>query len=238
MDEVIPAPVEPDDGQDRGATGGALPHGFLAPILQPGPYAAEEVVRRALDDFFNEPGYCLQQTRGWAGLPGGSRTAAIAASNAVNMHRDRDFPDGAFLWWTGGAKGYGHVALGVRGEARSTDAGGTGRIATRPMWWFDQNWPSLNYVGWTDNLNGYYVPGVIRKEWDEMATEQEIKDAVRVVIREEIRDAGFIKKVGDEVWRREFRATNANGTEVTKTAREFLTGVWESGKQLLKKGGE
>jgi hypothetical protein len=112
---------------------------------------------------------------------------------------------------------------------RSTDAGGSGRIATRRLSWFDRNWPSLNYVGWTDNVNGVTVPGVFG-DWVDMAD----KEDLRAVVREELRDPSFIAKVGDEIWRREFRATNANGTEVKKPAREFITTTWEAVKKLGK----
>jgi hypothetical protein len=55
---------------------------------------------------------------------------------------------------------------------------------------------------------------------------------LRQIVREEIRDEGFIAKIGDEVWRREFSATNANGVTVKKSAREYLTSVWETVKRL------
>lgn len=55
---------------------------------------------------------------------------------------------------------------------------------------------------------------------------------LRNIVREEIRDPGFIAKIGDEVWRREFSATNAQGVSVKKAAREFLTTTWEAVKRL------
>ena len=54
---------------------------------------------------------------------------------------------------------------------------------------------------------------------------------LRNIVREEIRNAEFIAKIGDEVWQREFNATNANAVTVQKKAREFLTGTWEAVKR-------
>jgi D-alanyl-D-alanine carboxypeptidase len=72
------------------------------------------------------------------------------------------------------------------------------------------------------------IRNINKKDGFDMA---ELSD-LRQIVREELRDPGFIAKVGDEVWRREFRATNANGTEVKKSAREFLTSTWEAVKKL------
>lgn len=193
--------------------------------------AAEEAAKAAEADLTNIPGMCLQQTRQWADIGPGAGTATIAWQNAERRQLNRRGQRGGFPFWTGGAKGFGHIGMFLSDDedpwVRSTDAGGSGRIATRRLSWFDQNWPSLNYVGWTDNVNGVTVPGVM-KDWFDMAD----KEDLRAVIREEIRDPAFVAKVGDEIWQRKFKATNANGTEVEKSAREFLVTGWESLKKL------
>ena len=193
-------------------------------------FHVDEVIRRAEADQQNSPGYCLQQVREWAGIPARFPTAAIAWNYAERKQTSRTPRRGAFMFWTGGSKGYGHIALHLgNGLIRSTDAGGSGRVATRTLEWFETNWPSQNYVGWTDNVNGITVPGVMGDGFD-MA---EISD-LRQVVREELRNEEFIKKVGDEVWRREFSATNANGASVRKSAREYLTTTWETVKKHTK----
>lgn len=229
-EEKIPEPYEHDVGQDSAQQVlGIMSELAIAPYS-----AAEAAIRAELDDY-NDPGYCLQQVRIWAGIPALHRTAAIAWMYATDKRYDPSKARrGAFHFWTGGSNGYGHVAMELGGTTgglniRSTDAGGSGRVATRSLEWFNNNWPSMHYAGWTNNLNGYTVSGVLGDEFD-MA---ELSD-LRNIVREEIRDPGFIEKIGDEVWRREFSATNANDVAVKKPAREFLTTTWETVKRLGK----
>lgn len=66
------------------------------------------------------------------------------------------------------------------------------------------------------------------KDWFDMATKEDLRD----VVREELKRPEFIKAVVDEVWRREFNATNANGVAVKKPAREFLKETWEVVKKM------
>lgn len=142
-------------------------------------YDAEQSARNAEADRWNRVGYCLQQTRTWAGIPGGTSTAAQAWWNSQRKHYDRNIPRGGFAFWTGGSRGYGHIAMSLgNGWIRSTDAAGYGVIATRSLQWFDDNWGStLDYVGWTDNLNGVTVPGVIdTRDGFDMADLQDLRD--------------------------------------------------------------
>jgi hypothetical protein len=227
--DEIPIPEPPEgDSQDHETEGPGLKLLQRALLVV---RDAEAAARAAEDDLYNTPGYCLQQTRDWANIGPKFGTATIAWQNAERRQLNRKGRRGGFAFWTGGSKGYGHIGMYLSSEddpwVRSTDAGGSGRVATRRLSWFDQNWPSLNYVGWTDNVNGVTVPGVLG-DWVDMAD----KEDLRAVVREELRDAGFISKVGDEVWRREFNATNASGTSVKKPAREFLTTTWEAVKKL------
>jgi len=190
---------------------------------------AEGTARAAEATGYNTPGMCLRHCRTWADIAALYGTAAEAWQHTDRRQFTRNPPRGAFVFWTGGSKGYGHIAVALGGGlVRSTDAGGTGVVATRTIAWFDANWPSQNYVGWTDNVNGVTVPGVIdtRDEID-MADMAEL----RAMMREEIRDPGFIEKIGDEVWRREFSATNANDVAVKKYARDYLTSLWEMAKR-------
>lgn len=72
------------------------------------------------------------------------------------------------------------------------------------------------------------------KDWFDMATREELRE----VVDNAINNPDFIKKVAknvtDEVWRREFNATNANDVAVKKPAREFLKESWEGVKKLGK----
>lgn len=123
-------------------------------------YSAERCARNAEADLYNSVGYCLQQTRLWCGIPARYPDAATAWRYA-NYRKigDRTIPRGAAVYWTGGSRGYGHIALSLgNGLIRSTDAGGSGRVATRTLSWFDSNWSSLNWAGWAWNINEIHIP--------------------------------------------------------------------------------
>lgn len=122
-------------------------------------YAAERSAKRAEADDYNSPGYCLQQVRIWCGIGPRYLTASQAWANANGKHTGRKIPRGAAVYWTGGSKGYGHIALSLgNGKIRSTDAGGQGKVATRTLEWFDNNWTSLRYAGWAWNINEVTIP--------------------------------------------------------------------------------
>lgn len=137
---------------------------------------AEATARSAEAETTNVPGMCLQWSRQRADIPARWGTAAIAWANAERRHADRNAPRGAFVFWTGGSKGFGHIAVSLGGgNVRSTDAGGSGLVATRSIAWFAANWPSQTYAGWTDNVNGVTVPGVIERDWFDMASLAELR---------------------------------------------------------------
>ena len=73
--------------------------------------------------------------------------------NAKKRHSSFDkIPLGAPVYFKGGA--HGHVALYVgNGEVRSTDAGGSGVMATVPIDWFRRAW-GYTPVGWSEDLGG------------------------------------------------------------------------------------
>ena len=120
---------------------------------------ATQTARNAENDQFNVPGMCLQQVHDWAGIPARYPDASTAWRNANDRHRDRNPPRGAAVYWTGGSRGFGHIAISLgRGRIRSTDAGGSGRVATRTIGWFDRNWTSLRYAGWSWDINEVTIP--------------------------------------------------------------------------------
>lgn len=124
--------------------------------------SAEETARNAEQAKTNEPGYCLKECRQWAGIGSLYPDAATAWRNANHRHvGNRNPPRGAAVYWTGGSQGYGHIAISLGdGMIRSTDAGGSGIVATKPLSWFDTYWYSLDYAGWADNINETTIPGV------------------------------------------------------------------------------
>lgn len=122
-------------------------------------YTAERTAQNAIADRYNSPGYCLQQVRMWAGIPARYGDAATAWYNTNDRHPGgRRPPRGSFVFWTGGSRGYGHIALSLgNGKIRSTDAGGSGRVATVDLAWVERNW-GQRYAGWSWDVNEVTVP--------------------------------------------------------------------------------
>jgi hypothetical protein len=122
-------------------------------------YAAEQCARNAMNDRTNSPGYCLQQTRMWCGINARYGDAATAWRNTNDRHPgNRNPPRGAAVYWTGGSKGYGHIATSLGGgKVRSTDAGGSGKVATVDLGWVERRW-GLKYAGWSWDINEVTIP--------------------------------------------------------------------------------
>lgn len=134
---------------------------------------AQEAVKRARASSFNTPGTCQLWTRtqysagsagdrdhdGDADAVDGWKSEPLSA-----RHTDRKPPLGAPVAWSGGRSGFGHraISLGpVDGVymIRSTDAGGSGRVATVPLGWVERNW-GLHYLGWSETITGTKIPGL------------------------------------------------------------------------------
>jgi hypothetical protein len=123
-------------------------------------FRAGIAARNAENDRVNAPGMCLQQTRMWAGIPARYLNASTAWRNTNNRHPgDRtNVPRGAAVYWTGGSRGFGHIALSVgNGKVRSTDAGGRGKVATVDLGWVERAW-GLDYAGWAWDINEVTIP--------------------------------------------------------------------------------
>ena len=122
---------------------------------------AAETVAAAKASTYNVPGQCLGWSREQADIPSRFMDAATAWEHATGRHpRDTTPPQGAAVYWTGGSGGHGHVAISVgNGMVRSSDAGGSGVVATISLRRLTSEW-HLTYVGWADSINGYRIPGV------------------------------------------------------------------------------
>ncbi|KQW46924.1 hypothetical protein ASC77_17150 [Nocardioides sp. Root1257] len=124
---------------------------------------AAETVASAEASTYNIPGQCLGWAREQADIPSRYSTAATAWDHATGRHpHDVTPPKGAAVYWTGGSAGAGHIAISVgHGRVRSSDAGGSGVVATISLSRLTREW-HLTYVGWADSINGYRIPGVAR----------------------------------------------------------------------------
>lgn len=197
-------------------------------------FTAEQTAKNAEKDATNDVGMCLQQCRLWAGINAHYPDATTAWKNANNRHvGDRtSIPRGAAVYWTGGSKGYGHIAISLgNGNMRSTDANGAGRVATRTLAWFDANWPSLKYAGWADNINEVTIPGADGKKDEDMPLNDADLAKIRKIVSEEVE-----KRVGDVIpWptkeNKDNKVTAKTALSRIKPMNEKLSGLVEdSGK--------
>lgn len=150
-------------------------------------YAAEDVACRAEEDATNSPGYCLQWCREKAGIDPLYGDATTAWANTNDRHPgDRNPPRGALPYWTGGSHGYGHIAVSIGGgKIRSTDAGGSGRVATVSLGWVETHW-GLPYAGWAWDVNEITIP---HEEGSDDDMTKEDWEQLRKIVREEVNNA-------------------------------------------------
>jgi len=94
-----------------------------------------------------------------AGIPALYGDASTAWRNTNDRYPgNKNAPRGSFVYWTGGSKGYGHVAISLGGgKVRSTDYPTSGTVGTADIGWFETHW-GLPYAGWAWDNNEQTVP--------------------------------------------------------------------------------
>lgn len=103
-------------------------------------------------------GYCLRFARTCAGAPGGTHNAVTAWQNAKHRHASAAPPRGSFVFWSGGGRGHGHVAVSDgQGYCWSTDISRPGRVDRFPIAAIVVKWPNLKLLGWAEDINGVRV---------------------------------------------------------------------------------
>jgi len=122
----------------------------------------------------NDRGFCQAWTHNLFNAPGAGDRDHDGDADAVDgwqseppnaRFTDRKPMIGAPVAWSGGSANFGHRAICVgynaKGEPliRSTDAGGSGVIATRPLSWFEKEW-HLKYLGWSKTITGKKIVGL------------------------------------------------------------------------------
>jgi hypothetical protein len=105
--------------------------------------------------------FTLREVRTAFGIQPKYPSAAVAWKHAIGKHPgDRTPPYGAPLFWAGGRKGFGHIAIMTsNGLVRSSDAGGRGLMGTKRLSWFERHW-GQRYLGWAEGFNGMRIPGL------------------------------------------------------------------------------
>lgn len=131
-------------------------------------YNREEAAQRAEASKVNTPGYCQAWTNiqfhgapvgdfdgdGDADAMDGWKSEPVSARHVG----DRTPPRGVPVAYSGGSHGYGHRAISIgHGMIRSTDAGGSGRVATVDIGWPERQW-GMQYLGWSETIGGVQIP--------------------------------------------------------------------------------
>lgn len=174
---------------------------------------AEATARSAESSTTNDVGMCLQWSRQRADIAALYPDASTAWRYAIHRHKsDRQAPRGAMVYWTGGSKGYGHIAVSLgHGQIRSTDVPSSGRVSTVPLEWFGAHWPSLKHVGWADNVNDVIIPGV-GEEGSEMNEE----------------DWQRMEKLVQSVWTDKMTVTQpGTGKDTQRSRQQVLRELWQ-----------
>jgi len=133
-----------------------------------------QAVRLAKGSTRNTPGTCQLWTRTMFNSPSVGDVDRDGDSDAVDgwksepfsaRHTDLKPPAGTPVAWGGGRKGFGHraISLGPVGPKgvymiRSTDAGGSGVVATVRLSYPVTAW-GLTYLGWSETIGGVTIPG-------------------------------------------------------------------------------
>jgi hypothetical protein len=105
----------------------------------------------------NKPGMCLWHVQDWCAAPHLYPGAWNQWEAATHRHPgDWNPPAGVPVFFSGGR--WGHIALSIgHGRCRSTDAGGRGVVADRPLSWFASAW-GRPYAGWSEDIGGVLIP--------------------------------------------------------------------------------
>lgn len=116
-------------------------------------------------------GMCKQETREAYLIPtDGSEDAAEAWSRTRYRVTGAWIP-GAFLWWTGGSAGHGHVAVcgWRRGRIRTVDFPHARRWNDTTVVKLEAAWPGIRYAGMSLDIDGKlprrHLPRIIVR-WD------------------------------------------------------------------------
>lgn len=127
-------------------------------------------------------GMCLQFVRSCFGVPAVHPDASTAWAATQHRHTSTP-PAGVPVWWTGGRRGFGHVAISAGGgRIVSTDVPSSGRVGTTTIRALTSAW-GHTYRGWSEDINGYRVADFTQppdQEDDDMPySKAEIEQMVR-----------------------------------------------------------
>lgn len=144
---------EPQDKDDK--------RGFIASLTVRSPEAAIGVARSwSQSGRYVGVGQCLRTVRQYYNVGSKYGTAALCWYAANNKHRVRSgyaVPRGVPVYWTGGSRGAGHIAISVGGGlCLSTDWKRAGRIDYARIDDITRYW-GLNFQGFANEVNDVVV---------------------------------------------------------------------------------
>lgn len=116
-------------------------------------------------------GMCKRESREAYLIPSDGSDDATEAWGRTRYRVHGAWIPGAFLWWTGGSKGHGHVAVcGWRvGNIRTVDYPRAGRWNKTTVSALEHAWPAIDYAGMSLDIDGKlprrHLPRIVRR-WD------------------------------------------------------------------------
>jgi hypothetical protein len=104
-------------------------------------------------------GMCQKFVRDPCWRVGSLYGSAIDAWNgSTQKHKgDRNPPEGAPVYYSGGQYGHAVIAQGGGPRIRSTDAPSSGKVSDQDLDWPERHW-GYKYLGWTGDINGVDLP--------------------------------------------------------------------------------
>lgn len=114
-------------------------------------------------------GLCKLRTREAYGVASDGSPDATTAWRRTDHRVTGQWVWGAFLWWTGGSEGHGHVAVcrWRRGHIFTVDYPRLGHWNATTVDELEDAWPSIRYAGMSLDIDGVKVRRLpaVRRRW-------------------------------------------------------------------------
>lgn len=117
-----------------------------------------------------KPGMCKQETREAYNVPSDGAGDAAIAWRRTDHRFSGQWVRGAFIWWTGGSDGHGHVAIcrWRKGRIATVDYPRVGHWNKTTVDQLEQAWPGLRFAGTSLDIDGVQVRRLprLRRRWE------------------------------------------------------------------------
>lgn len=116
-----------------------------------------------------KPGMCKRECREAYLIASDGAEDAAEAWSRTDHRVTGQWVRGAFVWWTGGSDGHGHVAIcrWRRGHIRTVDYPRRGRWNNTTVAELEAVWPRIRYAGMSLDIDGVKVRRLppLRRTW-------------------------------------------------------------------------